>query len=244
MRILGVDTATSTASVAIIEDGVLLAEKIIPRGTGVNGATPNGLRSNHAEILLPTIASVLEASGLSLTQLSALAVSIGPGSFTGLRIGLSTVKGLAYGSEIPVLGISTLLANAARATDYEGLICALLDARKKQVYASLFRRSNEGLDRVTEDSVLDFKDVIELVRKYGAGCLFIGDGVAVYEESLRNALGDGVSFRGEETSPSVSAAVARLAENRESRWDQNTLLPLAPVYLRSSGAESKQKILA
>ena len=244
MRILGIDTATSTASVAIIEDGILLAEKIIPRGAGANGAPPNGLRSNHAEILLPTIASVLKASGLSLTELSALAVSIGPGSFTGLRVGLSTVKGLAYGSKIPVVGISTLLAHAARATDYDGLICVLLDARKKQVYASFFRRSSESLDRVTEDAVLDVKNVIELVRKHSEHCLFIGDGVAVYEPSLRNVLGDAASFRGEAVGPSAAAAMARLAENREAHWDQNALLPLTPIYLRSSEAELKQKILS
>jgi len=241
MRTLGVDTATSTASVAIIEDGLLVAEKIIPRGASVNSITLNRFRSNHAEILLPLIASVLQTSALSLAKLSALAVSIGPGSFTGLRIGLSTVKGLAYGGDIPVVGVSTLLANAARVADYDGLICSLLDARKKEVYASLFYRSDGSLERVTEDSVLDIKEIIDLVRKHDARCLFIGDGAALYEQLLKEALGHEVYFRGENTSPSVAAAVARLSENRRASSDPHALLPLAPIYLRSSEAEAKPK---
>src|SRR5215470_3849581 len=214
MRTLGVDTATSTASVAIIEDGLILAEKIIPRGSSVNRTTLKRLRSNHAEILLPLIASVLQTCALSLPELSALAVSIGPGSFTGLRIGLSTIKGLAYGSDIAVVGISTLLANAARVTDYDGLICSLLDAQKKEVYGALFNRSGDNLERVTEDSVLGVKDIIDLVRKHNAHCLFIGDGVALYKKLLKEALGDRVYLRTEYTSPSVAAAVARLGAKR------------------------------
>src|SRR5713101_6526754 len=168
MRTLGVDTATSTASVAIIEDGVLVAEKIFPRAVPVNGSTVGHFKSNHAEVLLPLIETALQAAAVSLSELSCLAVSIGPGSFTGLRIGLSTAKGLAYGWQIPVVGVSTLLANAARVTDYDGLICSLLDARKKQVYASLFRRCGERLARLTEDSVLAVTEVIDLVREHDA----------------------------------------------------------------------------
>ncbi len=242
MRTLGVDTATSTASVAIVEDGLLVAEEIIPRRASGNGSTLNRFRSNHAEILLPLIASVLQTASVSLSELSAFAVSIGPGSFTGLRIGLSTVKGLAYGWDIPVQGVSTLLANAARVTDYDGFICSFLDARKKEVYAALFRRSGDSLERLSEDSVLDIKEVIDLVRKHDARCLFIGDAAAVYEKLLTESLGDKVCFRGENTRPSIAAAVARLGEERCASSDRHALLPLAPIYLRSSEAESKRKM--
>ena len=129
MRILGVDTATSTASVALIEDGRLVAEEVhSSRGSANQSQTVNS-RVNHAEIILPLIEAALRKAAASLRDLSGLAVSIGPGSFTGLRIGLSTVKGLAYGLDIPVVGISTLLANAARVNDFDGLICSFLDAR-------------------------------------------------------------------------------------------------------------------
>jgi tRNA threonylcarbamoyladenosine biosynthesis protein TsaB len=242
MRTLGVDTATSTASVAITEDGALVAERIVPRGAAANGSMAGHFKSNHAEVLLPLIESVLQEAAVSLAEISGLAVAIGPGSFTGLRIGLSTVKGLAYGWHIPVVGISTLLANAARVTDYDGLICPFLDARKKEVYASLFRRSGDSLSRLTEDSVLDVAEVIDLVRKYNAPCLFIGDGTATYEKLLQQSLANGVYLRGENASPSVAAAVARLGEEHCRSSDRHALLSLAPVYLRSSEAEVKRKI--
>src|ERR1051325_5013163 len=134
MRILGLDTATATASVALVEDGRIVADEITRenashRFTGVS-------TGNHAEIVLPLIRSALEKAGATIADLTALAVSVGPGSFTGVRIGLSTIKGLSYGSSIPVLWFSTLLANAARVGSFEGLICSLFDARKKQVYAA------------------------------------------------------------------------------------------------------------
>jgi len=164
MRILGVDTATSTASVALIEDGRLVAEEVhSSRGSANQSQTVNS-RANHAEIILPLIEAALRKAAASLRDLSGLAVSIGPGSFTGLRIGLSTVKGLAYGLDIPVVGISTLLANAARVNDFDGLICSFLDARKKEVYAALFRRNGDALTRLTEDRVAGASEVIELAE--------------------------------------------------------------------------------
>src|SRR5207249_10944361 len=194
MRILGVDTATSTASVALIEDGRLVAEEVhSSRGSANQSQTVNS-RANHAEIILPLIEAALRKAAASLRDLSDLAVSIGPGSFTGLRIGLSTVKGIAYGWGIPVVGVSTLLANAARVTDFEGLICSFLDARKKQVYAALFRRCGENFARVSEDSVHDPAEVVDLVRKFknGAPCLFIGDGTITYQKLLLESFESGV----------------------------------------------------
>jgi tRNA threonylcarbamoyladenosine biosynthesis protein TsaB len=123
MRTLGLDTATSVASVAVMEDGELSAEETYPspsHGLALCGSK----RAHHAEVILPLIETVLSRRGLTAGELSGLAVSIGPGSFTGLRIGLSTVKGLAYGSAIRVVGVPTLLAHAARATRWEGLVCA------------------------------------------------------------------------------------------------------------------------
>jgi tRNA threonylcarbamoyladenosine biosynthesis protein TsaB len=126
-------------------------------------------------------------------------------------------------------------------TDYDGFICSLLDARKKEVYAALFRRSGGSLERLSEDSVLDIRKIIDLVHKHDARCLFIGDAAGVYEKLLTESLRDKVCFRGENTRPSVAAAVARLGEGCASS-DRQALLPLAPIYLRSSEAESKRKM--
>ncbi|MFQ5849272.1 MAG: tRNA (adenosine(37)-N6)-threonylcarbamoyltransferase complex dimerization subunit type 1 TsaB, partial [Candidatus Binatia bacterium] len=123
MKILGIDTSTATASVALVEDGRLLLEEV-RAGTTKWGDPPSSIeKANHAEILLLLIERLARRSNLSFQVLSALAVSIGPGSFTGLRVGLSTVKGLAYGWETPVVGVPTLPAVAARVTVWHGLIC-------------------------------------------------------------------------------------------------------------------------
>ena len=244
MRILGVDTATSTASVAIVEDGRLIAEKISPDVGSANRSTASHSRSNHAEVILPLIESVLRAGAVSLSELSGLAVSIGPGSFTGLRVGLSTVKGLAYGWSIPVVGVSTLLANAARLTDFEGLICSVLDARKKEVYAALFLRRGNSFARLTEDSVLDATEVIGLVRNFddGVPCLFIGDGATAYKRLLVESFGNNVVILPGNTIPSVASAVARLGEERCRSPNLDVSVPLAPVYLRLSEAEVRRQI--
>ncbi|HET8564449.1 MAG TPA: tRNA (adenosine(37)-N6)-threonylcarbamoyltransferase complex dimerization subunit type 1 TsaB, partial [Candidatus Binatia bacterium] len=115
MRILGIDTASTNASAALLEDGRVIADEI--RLDDVASRYAGRMPApHHAEIILPLIDAVLRKGGTSIEEISGIAVSIGPGSFTGLRIGLSTVKGLAYGCAVPVVGVSTLLANAARVT--------------------------------------------------------------------------------------------------------------------------------
>jgi tRNA threonylcarbamoyladenosine biosynthesis protein TsaB len=196
---------------------------------------------------LPLIEAVLSAASASLQNLSGLAVSIGPGSFTGLRIGVSTVKGLAYGLGIPVVGVSTLLANAARVNDFDGLICSLLDARKGEVYAALFRRNGTALTRLTEDQAEGIADVTaELIWKFNGAesCLFIGDGSTAYATSLIDALGDRAILRSGDSSPSMASAVACLAAKRLKAGGEYNLGSLAPVYLRPSEAELKRRNLA
>jgi tRNA threonylcarbamoyladenosine biosynthesis protein TsaB len=246
MRVLGIDTATSTASAAIVENGWLIAEEIFP---AVEPAKQDGspqAGGNHTEVILPLIQSVLKSAALSVADISALAVSIGPGSFTGLRIGLSTIKGIAYGWGVPVYGVSTLLANAARVKEDDRLICSLLDARKKQVYAGLFRRRGDDLIRITDDSMQSAGETIDLVRSFngenGRPCLFIGDGTVAYEKLLRDAFGDELELQKGAGLPSVASAVAGLAERPSCDKAAVDLgINLAPIYLRPSEAEVKRK---
>lgn len=236
--ILGIDTATAIASVALVEDGKLVLEEArsAPQQHGPVG------RGNHAEILLPLIHAVLNRVGVPLCEISAFAVSIGPGSFTGLRIGLSTVKGLAYGWDIPVVGVPTLLAIAARVTGWDGLVCPFLDARKKEVYAALFRKKGGTLERLTEDVVSSPASVIETMKALadGASCLFIGDGVQVYGDLITTALGNRALLTLGGTYPSTACAVARLAEARLARQESDPVGALVPLYLRPSEAELKK----
>ncbi len=242
MLILGIDTATTTASAALVEGGKIIGEEI-GDGPGPSGhSSPNG-RANHAEILLPLIDRLLGRAGLALAGISGLAVAIGPGSFTGLRIGLSTVKGLAYGSELPVVGVPTLPAVAGRVNDREGFICPFLDARKKEVYAALFYRKGERLERVTDDLVCAPEKIIEAVRCLveNGPCLFIGDATRTYANVIKERLGERGLLTLGEGYPSTASSVARLAEERIRRQEVDPVGPLVPLYLRPSEAELRKK---
>jgi tRNA threonylcarbamoyladenosine biosynthesis protein TsaB len=238
MMILGIDTSTATASVALVEDGKLVCEEALPGQKKFVPFAAAG-RSNHGETLLPLVDAVVKIAGLSIAGLSALAVSIGPGSFTGLRIGLSTAKGLAYGSDLPVVGVPTLLAVARRADDWQGIVCPFLDARKNEVYAALFRRENETLERLTEDGVSAPERVLERARSLAGGerCLFIGDGIGIYAEKIENFLGRAAFLDPGDSYPSTASAVARVGEEMLRQKRPDSLGAMVPLYLRSSEAE-------
>jgi tRNA threonylcarbamoyladenosine biosynthesis protein TsaB len=241
MRIVGIDTATTAASVALVDNGIVIAEKSHPGRVPVGNGDRHHGKSNHAETILPLLESLLQSTGMSLQDVGGLALSIGPGSFTGLRIGLSTVKGLAYGSGLPVVGVSTLLAHAARVTNYDGLICTLLDARKNEVYAALFEKAGDSVHRLSEDSVASAATIIEIIRSLarGALCLMVGDGAAVYKRWLLQELRGGALFQTGDSSLSVAAIVARLSEHRFLSNDADNLGSLTPLYLSRSQAEFK-----
>ncbi len=240
MRVIGIDTASGPASVALVEDGLLLSEKTELHCEPTGDEIRRGSKGNRAETLLPLIDLLFESTGISLQDIAGFALSIGPGSFTGLRIGLSTVKGLAYGGQVPVVGVSTLLAYAARTTDYEGLICVLLDARKNQVYTAVFRKTADNIDRLTEDAVTSAANVVAMVRRFqgGSPCLFVGDGAIVYKPLLLESPG---GWLPETTNyPTVAAAVAHLGEDRFRSNRVDDLGVLTPVYIRPSEAEFKR----
>ncbi len=241
MRILGLDTSISVASVAINEDGRIVAEDFYPRqGT----AAGSGAKSNHAEIILPLIDSVLQRAGIGFTDLTGIAVSIGPGSFTGVRIGLSTTKGLAYGTGMPAVGISTLQAIAARVAGFEGMVCSILDARKGEVYAAVFRKHGNQLERLTEDALMPILSFLEELRglEKTTPCIFIGDGVTAYRSLLQQVSRLQIHIADEEPRPSVAAAIALLSERQFSDQRAVRLEDLAPVYLRRPECESRMKL--
>ncbi len=242
MKFLGIDTSTAMASVALVEDGGLIAEEFHEGNTKFGDPSAPTGRSNHAEILLPLIERLVKRANVTLSEISAFAVSIGPGSFTGLRIGLSTVKGLSYGWETSVVGVPTLLALAARVTDWKGLICPFLDARRKEVYTALFyKREDGGLEQISGDLVCPPERIIrEIQCGYRETCLFIGDGTRVYEEMIRANLADRAIATLGNSYPSTAFSAARIAEEKVKRGEIDSPGPLVPLYLRPSEAELKK----
>lgn len=244
MRILGIDSATRSASVALVENETSIDEhRWDKKRSGYLGASDS--TGNCAEIIVPLINALLEKKKLTPADLSAIAVSIGPGSFTGLRVGLATAKGIAYSGGLPLIGISTLQALAAGVKNFDGIICSLLDARKSDVYMALFRRAGECLSRLTEDALLPIDTAMECARRHqadagGALLRILGDGVEAYQEKLISAFGAKMLLNSDHEYPSIAAQVALLGRERFVRESLDDLGSLVPVYLRRPEAEMRK----
>lgn len=245
MRILGIDTAVANASVALVDDGELIIEAIQGQSRHRTAVHPDVPAGHQAETLLPLIQSVLAESQIGVEALAGIALSIGPGSFTGLRVGLATAKGLAYESGLPLVGVSTLRAHAARVDDSEGVIGVLLDARKGEVYIALFRRCGATLSRLMADELLPIESAIEKLRSFheerAGSLLLMGDGATAHERQLRLALGHIVTMWSGMGHASAAARAAMLAVSRFAAGSTDDVGALAPVYLRFPAAEIKLK---
>lgn len=166
MKILAVDSSSKTASVAITEDERVVAEFFMNAGL------------THSHTLAPMIDDVLKSANIHSKDIDLYAVTNGPGSFTGLRIGVATVKGMAFASNKPCIGISSLEALACNSRIESGLICACIDARCDQVYTALFESKNGNILRITEDSAELISNLTENLKKMKKSIEFVGDGAA------------------------------------------------------------------
>ncbi len=222
IRILAVDTASLTGSVALASGEGLVAESLL------------NVRSTHSEKLLLQIDLLLRESGWTLKDIDLFAVVAGPGSFTGLRIGLATVKGLAQTLGKPVVTVSALAATALAlgTTDYP--VCAFLDARKKEVYTQMFSCGPRG------PVALDAPRVIApalLIRDFSEKVAFIGDGVPVYLDLIRNQLGDLAILP---PLPSHQRRAGQVAWLAYQEWQADQSIrpaDIVPLYIRPSDAE-------
>lgn len=236
MLILGIDTATPIASVGITRNGEVLAEESL-------GERACGPRVTHTETLLPLIGRVLDQAGVTLPEIEGIGVSIGPGSFTGLRIALGTVKGFAYAMGQKVVGVTTLAAlartgNAWEGKEWEGLVCPLLDARKGEIYAALFRRAYDGqLVQLLPDQVLLPQHWLAQITE---SCLFLGDGAAAYRELIQHSCGARAHLLPFTTHHPRGAVIARMAWERLQAGRPDDLQSLVPVYVRAPEAVVKR----
>lgn len=222
MKILALDTATKSCSVAIIEAGSLSAEL-----TTLKDQT-------HSKQLMELIHKGLEMSGFSADELDGLAVTVGPGSFTGLRIGISTIKGLAHALEKPVVGISSLDVLAWQCADRSYLICPLLDARKGEVYSATYRFNNDTLTPKSPEIASAPEAAIQKIKE---PCVFIGSGAQLYRRNISTVLGDLAYFAPESQNIIRASSVAFLSMERFETRDTVEAADLVPHYIRKSDAE-------
>ena len=167
MIILALDSSATVASAALCDGERLLASYTLNNG------------NTHSESLLPMIETLLSDYGMSISEVELFAASNGPGSFTGVRIGAATLKGLAFGKGRPCVGVSTLEALAQNVSMHKGLICPVMNARRSQVYTALFRSDGRTLTRLMDDSALSISELDEALSAYGASVAFCGDGYGI-----------------------------------------------------------------
>jgi tRNA threonylcarbamoyladenosine biosynthesis protein TsaB len=226
MKILAVDTATKSCSVAVIDDDTLLAES-----TSFNDQT-------HYRQLLNIIDTVLGKANMKIGQVDGFAVSIGPGSFTGLRIGISSVKGLAFSLNKPVVGVSSLQTLAFQCKQNPYLICPVLDARKQEVYFCHYRFKNGKLEKESQEQVASPAEAVRGIRE---SCIFVGNGAKLYRRQISSVLGDWAHFAAESQHTIRASALAWLSLPRFKRKETDDVHWLVPHYIRKSDAELKNK---
>lgn len=233
MKILAVDTSTSAATAAIMEDGRLISEYIL------------NISRAHSQKIMGIIDGLFKESGISPSEIDIYACSSGPGSFTGLRIGASLVKGMAQVFGKPIVGIPTLDALAYNLYNCTGLICPILDAQRGMVYSSLYSWEKGGLVKQEDLRVILVEDLIELLKDKAEPVTFLGDGVAVFEEKLKNGLKEYYKAPSDSLLPRASSCAA-LAMELYEKGISDTYNSFRLVYIRKSQAETeyekKQKI--
>lgn len=227
MKILALETSAKSVSAAVAEDGVILA----------SAYQNNGL--THSRTLMPLVDSMLCNASLTLDDIDLIAVAHGPGSFTGLRIGVSAAKGLAWAKGLPCCGVSTLEAMARGVSDFDGLIVCAMDARRQQIYHALFRSENGQLTRLCDDCAIGLEELVDHLRRLPQPKLVVGDGAQLCHDHLTAAgIPCRLAFPDHRFQNAAGAALA--AEDMARAGQTCTAQDLQPVYLRLSQAERER----
>ena len=225
MVTLAIDTATRSAGVALLEDENILAEYYVR------------LRLTHSDSVLPAIEAILSASGLGISDVELFALTHGPGSFTGLRVGAGIVKGLALSTGGVIVGVSTLDALAQNLAFASCLVCPILDAKKGQIYTALYRPAEKGrLEKIESDQAVD---PAVFLSKIEGPVIFLGDGVPVYGSLIRELLPSKAFFAPANLQYIRPSAVALLGLEKYRRGEIVDLMTFVPRYIRRSEAEIK-----
>ena len=227
MKILAFDTSAKTASVAVCEGGNILGVSNID-----NGLT-------QSELVLPMAEALLSQLKMSFADVERYAVTVGPGSFTGVRIGVSTVKGLAFGRDIPCAPVSTLEALAENAAGLAGLIVPCMDARRGQFYTATFASTGEGISRMTPDRAISAEELAEELRSYDGDIYVTGDGYETAHKLL-TSLGVKLAVTPYLLRSQNAVSIARVAERMHAQGLSVSERELSPTYLRLPQAERER----
>ncbi|MEE1030640.1 MAG: tRNA (adenosine(37)-N6)-threonylcarbamoyltransferase complex dimerization subunit type 1 TsaB [Ruminococcus sp.] len=228
MKILALDSSGLVASVAVAEDENLLAEYTV------------NYKKTHSQTLLPMLDEISTMIELDLGTIDAIAVAAGPGSFTGLRIGSATAKGLGLALKKPLIGIPTVEGLAYNLYDVPGLICPIMDARRSQVYTGIYRFENHEMITVEDQMAIGINELIEKLNAMDTEVIFLGDGVSVYEKVIGEKLNVPYTFAPVHMSKQRAGAIAALGMKYYKAGKTESATEHQPDYLRVSQAERER----
>ncbi len=232
MKIIGIDSSGITASVAIIDEDTLIAEYSVT------------YKKTHSQTLVPMLDEITKMTELDLASVDAIAISKGPGSFTGLRIGSSTAKGLGLALNIPIVEIPTTDALAYNFFGTDKLVCPLMDARREQVYTGLYEftknGSDEELNTILKASALGIEEIIEKVNDLGRPVIFLGDGLKVFKDKLETLVKVPFTYAPANRAMQSAASVATLGLKLFKAGKSVDAREHVPDYLRLSQAERER----
>ncbi|MCK8826168.1 tRNA (adenosine(37)-N6)-threonylcarbamoyltransferase complex dimerization subunit type 1 TsaB [Natroniella acetigena] len=224
MLVLAVDSSTKVGSVSLVSTERLVAESLLH------------LDQTHSQRLMPQLIDLVDRSGYELDDLDGIAVALGPGSFTGTRIGVVTAKTLAQSLGLSIVGISTLKAMAYSLKYTSGYICPVIDARRKRVFTGLYRTSDEQLRAETEEALLAIDDLITELSSVQEEIYFVGEIIQEYRAQISEQI-EGTHFITNKFSLPQAGAVGELGIERLVAGDEDQLFELTPNYLKRSQAE-------
>lgn len=234
MLILGIESSSLVASVAIVNDETLIAEY-----------TTN-FKKTHSQTLLPMLDEIVKMTGIDIKEIDAIAVSCGPGSFTGLRIGAATAKGLGLALKKPLVSVPTLEATAFNLFETNCLICPIMDARRNQVYNGIYEYKNGEFKTFTAQRALEVEKLITELNEIGKKVLFLGDGVPVYSDYIKENINIEYSFAPAHLNRQRAGSVAALGLKLFKEGKTVSAANFNLNYLRKSQAEreleNKEKV--
>lgn len=239
MKLIGIDSSGLVASVAIMEDDKLVAEYTVNN------------EKTHSQTLLPMLEEIVQSTGLDLKEVDAIAIAAGPGSFTGLRIGSATAKGLGLALKKPIVPVSTVDALAYNMYGTDCLVCPIMDARRNQVYTGIYEFVKEDddssafckyqLNVIKEACAVPIEEIAQALNETGRKVIFLGDGVPVFAEQLKTLMKVDYTFAPAHLALQKAGCVASLGMEKFSNGIYEDAAMHSPEYLRLSQAERERK---
>ena len=224
MKILGIDTSSNASSVAVIEDNKLICEYTI------------NTKTTHSQKLMPMIQNMLLISDINIKEIDVVAICIGPGSFTGLRIGMATAKAIAHVNNLPIIGVNSLEILGANMDLSDKKICSILDAQRNQVYTGRYKFENGKIDEVQPVDVVEIEKLLEEISNENEDWIMVGEAVYKYEDKIKEV--KNIKIPSPSHNVTKASSLCSIAKKKyNENIDVHNCYNINPMYIRKSQAE-------